>query len=111
MRLSTENMEFDYSDHYTTEPPEAYETLLLDVMQGDASLFMRADQIEAAWEALMPILERWESTTHDDFPDYSSGSWGPDDAEALIARDGHNWVLPPLDDLSERKKRPGEAQQ
>jgi glucose-6-phosphate 1-dehydrogenase len=109
MRLSAADMEFNYDQHYTTEPPEAYETLLLDIMLGDASLFMRADQIEAAWEALMPILERWESSTHEDFPDYPAGSWGPEDAEALIARDGHHWIVLPLEDLAGRKKGPHDA--
>jgi glucose-6-phosphate 1-dehydrogenase len=63
------------------------------VIEGDATLFMRVDQVEAAWDLLMPILEIWDSTPPTDFPNYSAGSWGPEDAEALIAKDGHNWVL------------------
>jgi glucose-6-phosphate 1-dehydrogenase len=57
---------------------------------------MRADQVEAAWKIIMPILEAWENRPPVDFPNYSPDSWGPEDAEALIARDGNNWVtLPP----------------
>ncbi len=104
MLLTTADMHFNYSEHYSQEPPEAYETLLLDIMLGDASLFMRADQIEAAWKALTPILEHWESARHDDFPDYSAGSWGPENAEALIARDGHHWIVLPLEDVSHPKE-------
>ncbi len=95
MILNLEDMEFNYSDSYTTEPPEAYETLLLDVMLGDATLFMRADQVEAAWDILMPILEAWDAKPSYVFPNYPAGSWGPDDAEALVARDGHNWATLP----------------
>ena len=77
--------------------PEAYETLLLDIMEGNPTLFMRADQVEAAWKIVMPILETWESRPPVDFPNYTPDSWGPEDAEALIARDGHNWItLPPV---------------
>ena len=75
--------------------PEAYETLLLDVMEGNPTLFMRADQVEAAWKIVMPILETWESRPPVDFPNYTPDAWGPEDAEALIARDGHNWITMP----------------
>jgi glucose-6-phosphate 1-dehydrogenase len=67
--------------------------LLLDVMLGDATLFMRADQVEAAWAAIMPILEVWESRPSLEFPNYTAGMWGPENAEALVARDGHNWAM------------------
>ncbi|MEO6329560.1 MAG: glucose-6-phosphate dehydrogenase [Ginsengibacter sp.] len=96
MMLSPVEMVFNYKDEYNGDEPEAYETLLYDVMEGDATLFMRADQVEAAWEVVMPIIEVWEERKPVDFPNYSPDSWGPEDAEALIARDGHNWVtLPP----------------
>lgn len=94
MTLNPVDMVFDYGDYSsTTESPEAYETLLLDVMQGDATLFMRADQVEAAWAAIMPILEIWESRPSLEFPNYTAGMWGPENAEALVARDGHNWAM------------------
>ena len=89
--LSPVDMTFNY-DSYDEHEPEAYETLLLDVMEGNATLFMRADQVEAAWKVIMPILETWETREAVDFPNYAPGSWGPEDAEALIARDGFNWV-------------------
>jgi glucose-6-phosphate 1-dehydrogenase len=61
-------------------------------MEGDATLFMRADQVEAAWALVMPILETWESHPPIDFPNYTAGIWGPEKAEALIAKDGHTWA-------------------
>jgi glucose-6-phosphate 1-dehydrogenase len=95
MTLNPVDMIFNYKDAYDGNEPEAYETLLLDVMTGDATLFMRSDQVEAAWKIIMPILELWESRTPSDFPNYSPDSWGPEDAEALIAKDGFNWVTLP----------------
>jgi glucose-6-phosphate 1-dehydrogenase len=99
--LNPVNMVFNYKDFYNGQEPEAYETLLMDVISGDATLFMRADQVEAAWKVIMPIIEAWESRPPVDFPNYSPGSWGPEDTEALIARDGHNWVTLPLPTLDE----------
>ncbi|HUX12826.1 MAG TPA: glucose-6-phosphate dehydrogenase, partial [Spirochaetia bacterium] len=96
MLLSPVDMTFNYSDAYTIDPPEAYETLLIDVMLGDVTLFMREDQVHAAWEVITPVLEAWENASPVDFPNYATGSWGPEDAEALIARDGRNWVMLPL---------------
>lgn len=97
MILSPVDMIFNYDEAYDEHQPEAYETLLLDVMEGNATLFMRVDQVEAAWKIIMPILETWETRKPVDFPNYAPDSWGPEDAEALIARDGFNWVtLPPL---------------
>jgi glucose-6-phosphate 1-dehydrogenase len=96
MILNPVDMIFSYKDTYDGDEPEAYETLLLDVMEGNATLFMRSDQVEAAWKIIMPILDSWENRPPVDFPNYAPDSWGPEDAEALIARDGHNWItLPP----------------
>ncbi|MEO7445489.1 MAG: glucose-6-phosphate dehydrogenase [Ferruginibacter sp.] len=97
MQLNPVDMLFNYSDTYTSGTPEAYETLLLDVMEGDATLFMRADQVEAAWEVISPILSTWESNPSVNFPNYHAGHEGPDTAEALIARDGNNWIVMPFD--------------
>ena len=94
MRLSPVIMQFYYREAFKTTPPEAYETLLLDVMLGDATLFMRADQTEAAWEILSPILEVWDGTRPTDFPNYQAGTWGPEAAESLLAYDGRSWVMP-----------------
>ncbi|MFT4063039.1 MAG: glucose-6-phosphate dehydrogenase [Edaphocola sp.] len=96
MMLNTVDMVFDYDGAYATPAPEAYETLLLDVMLGDQTLFMRADQVEEAWDLLMPILKNWEGKKSINFPNYAADSWGPEAAEALIARDGFHWFsLPP----------------
>ncbi|PWB54658.1 MAG: glucose-6-phosphate dehydrogenase [Anaerolineales bacterium] len=94
LRLSSQEMRFRYSDAFHTSPPEAYETLLLDVIRGDATLFMRADQVESAWSVIAPVLEVWENVAPSDFPNYPSGSWGPPSAEALIAQDGRRWLQP-----------------
>ncbi|MES2646267.1 MAG: glucose-6-phosphate dehydrogenase [Bacteroidota bacterium] len=95
MMLNPVDMVFDYNGTYTSETPEAYETLLLDTMLGDQTLFMRADQVEAAWELIMPILSAWESKKSLSFPNYSADAWGPELAEALIARDGYHWFTLP----------------
>ncbi|HEX8657596.1 MAG TPA: glucose-6-phosphate dehydrogenase, partial [Hymenobacter sp.] len=96
MMLNTVDMVFDYKGTYTSEAPEAYETLLLDTMQGDQTLFMRGDQVEAAWDLIMPILHSWQGRPSQNFPNYSADSWGPEAAEALIARDGFHWFTLPL---------------
>ena len=64
-------------------------------MRGDSTLFMRADQVEAAWDILMPIINAWETNPSVNFPNYAGGMQGLEDAEALIARDGHNWIVMP----------------
>jgi glucose-6-phosphate 1-dehydrogenase len=95
-RLRPVNMRFSYHEAFQTPSPAAYETLIRDIILGDATLFMRADQVEAAWKLLQPILEVWEENPAPDFPNYAAGTWGPEDAEALIARDGRNWMTPTL---------------
>jgi glucose-6-phosphate 1-dehydrogenase len=94
MQLSPVEMNFCYRTAFKIEPPEAYETLLLDAMLGDATLFMRADQVEAAWSVITPVIESWESTRPIDFPNYQAGTWGPEAAEVLIAQDGRSWLQP-----------------
>jgi glucose-6-phosphate 1-dehydrogenase len=97
MNLRPVDMVFSYSDAYGEEDkqPEAYETLLQDVIEGDQTLFMHAEQVEAAWQIIQPILDAWKSRPPVDFPNYSPATWGPEDGEALIARDGRNWVSMP----------------
>ena len=95
MSLNPVDMVFRYQDAYEGNEPEAYETLLLDVMTGNATLFMRSDQVEAAWKIIMPILNAWQSKPPVDFPNYAPDSWGPEAAEALIAKDGRSWVTLP----------------
>ncbi len=97
MKLSPVEMKFNYEDAYSVGTPEGYETLLLDVLEGDATLFMRADQVEAAWQVVMPILSTWKNNPSVNFPNYAAGTNGPETAESLIARDGHNWTIMPLE--------------
>ena len=97
MQLNPVDMTFNYNDTYSSGIPEGYETLLLDVIEGDATLFMRADQVEAAWEVITPILEMWKDNPSVNFPNYSAGTNGPETAEALIARDGNNWIILPFE--------------
>lgn len=92
--LGAANMQFLYKDAFKTEAPEAYETLLLDVIRGDATLFMRSDQVESSWQVVTPILEAWESVPPGDFPNYQAGSWGPEAANLMLAREGHSWLQP-----------------
>jgi glucose-6-phosphate 1-dehydrogenase len=96
MMLHPVDMVFSYAEAYGKDnnQPEAYETLLEDVIEGNPTLFMRADQVEQAWRIIEPILEVWEMRAPVDFPNYAPGSWGPEDAQALIAKDGHHWVSP-----------------
>lgn len=100
MNLNTVDMVFDYFGNKKSDSPEAYETLLLDAITGDQTLFMRADQVEAAWELIMPILNNWEKNRDTDFPNYTADSWGPENAEALIAKDGYHWF-----NLPEKNKK------
>jgi glucose-6-phosphate 1-dehydrogenase len=92
MLLDNVNMNFDYESSFTNQSPEAYETLLLDVMQGDSTLFMRADQVETAWKIIMPVLEYWGKNTADDFPNYEAGTWGPPQADELLSRNHRSWM-------------------
>jgi glucose-6-phosphate 1-dehydrogenase len=103
MLLNPVNMLFDYYSSYATIAPEAYETLLYDIIIGDATLFMRADQVEAAWSILMPVIESWELNTTTSFPNYTVGTQGPEDAEALIAKDGHSWIVMPLENGNKKQ--------
>ena len=91
MILDTVDVAFDYFGNKRAESPKAYETLLLDAIIGDQTLFMRADQVEAAWVFIMPILDYWEKNSAQDFPNYSPNSWGPKSAEELITKDGFHW--------------------
>ena len=83
-----------YCNEFHVPSPEAYETLLLDIMLGDMTLFKRADQIEASWEIVTPVQQAWEAFPADTFPNYPAGSRGPESGEALIAEDGRSWVQP-----------------
>jgi glucose-6-phosphate 1-dehydrogenase len=91
MRTSTVNMDFCYKRAFGVESPAAYEMLLLDVMRGDATLFIRSDEAEAQWRLITPIEEAWAQQSPPEFPNYTSGSDGPAAADELLARNGHRW--------------------
>lgn len=93
MTLGDVRMDFKYQDYFGTAPETGYETLIYDVMIGDATLFQRADNIEAGWRVVQPVLEVWRSEPAADFPNYKAGSQGPEAADELLARDGRSWRL------------------
>jgi glucose-6-phosphate 1-dehydrogenase len=88
------DMEFHYRSSFGDEPlPDAYERLLIDALLGDASLFIRSDEIEHAWRLIDPILDGWAAGEPEDLESYAPGSWGPDGSTGLTARDGRVWRL------------------
>jgi glucose-6-phosphate 1-dehydrogenase len=84
-------MDFKYEDYFGTAPATGYETLLYDVMIGDPTLFQRADNIEAGWRVVQPILDYWGATRPENFPNYAAGSQGPRESDELLKRDGREW--------------------
>jgi glucose-6-phosphate 1-dehydrogenase len=100
LHLQPVDLHFSYEEAFHTSGPEAYETLLLDAMLSDATLFMRADQVEAAWTVISPVLENWATVKPTDFSNYAAGSWGPVAADALLARDGRVWLPPTLNEAN-----------
>jgi glucose-6-phosphate 1-dehydrogenase len=105
LHLRPVQMRFSYRESFRVPTPEAYETLLLDVIRGDATLFMRADQVEAAWAVVMPVLEEWQAHAPWGFPNYPAGTWGPEEANALLARAGHHWLPVGMDGDGEPSRR------
>ena len=91
MALESVAMEFKYKDWFQQAPAVGYETLIYDCLIGDATLFQRADQVEAAWGVVEPVLKGWANTAPRHFPNYSAGSEGPSAANDLLARDGRSW--------------------
>ena len=77
LQIKPVEMDFTYKESYDEPVPEAYETLLLEALDCDASFFMRADQVEEAWKVVTPILEAWKKETAPRFPNYKPGSWAP----------------------------------
>ena len=86
------SMDFDYCKAFRRESPEAYQRLLLDAMLGDATLFARRDEVEAAWTLVTPIAQAWEAGGEPE--PYPAGSWGPRCADELLAREGRTWAVP-----------------
>ena len=91
VRLDSVHMNFRYSDQFGEQPIAGYETLLYGCMIGDATLFLRADFVELGWQVLQPVLDVWTSLKPRRFPNYVAGSWGPEEADALVASDGRSW--------------------
>jgi glucose-6-phosphate 1-dehydrogenase len=84
-------MKFNYKDHFKAAPNTGYETLIYDCMIGDATLFQRADNIEAGWRVVQPALDAWAKDGAAELPIYPAGSSGPSEADALLTRDGRRW--------------------
>jgi glucose-6-phosphate 1-dehydrogenase len=91
MKLGEVNMDFEYSDYFGQTPSTGYERLLHDCMIGDATLFQRADMVEAGWSIVNPVLDVWKALPPRNFPNYAAGTWGPKEAEELMERDGRHW--------------------
>jgi glucose-6-phosphate 1-dehydrogenase len=87
-------MDFAYGSAFGGADNSAYETLLLDCMMGDTTLFIRNDATEAAWRVVDPIIAGWQGEPPSDLPNYIAGEWGPTAADALIARAGASWRRP-----------------
>jgi glucose-6-phosphate 1-dehydrogenase len=96
MEVRSVSMDFSYGTSFSDDLPDAYERLLLDVMLGDPTLFPRWDEVEQAWQAVQPILDRWAEAPAPEFPNYEAGSWGPKATDELIARGrpGRRWRRP-----------------
>jgi glucose-6-phosphate 1-dehydrogenase len=92
MSIRQMHMNFSYAEAFGDFPATAYETLLVDAMQGDPTLFNRSDAVDEAWRILEPVLDHWRTTrAAASLPIYPAGSWGPSTADELLARDGHAW--------------------
>jgi glucose-6-phosphate 1-dehydrogenase len=92
MEIRDVSMDFAYGESFTESSPEAYERLILDVLLGDANLFPRTEEVEESWKILDPIEEYWER--HGKPAQYPSGTWGPEEADEMLARDGRSWRRP-----------------
>jgi glucose-6-phosphate 1-dehydrogenase len=91
VRLGSVDMDFRYANYFGSTPSTGYERLLYDCMTGDATLFQRADMVEASWGVVTPILDVWKALPPRNFPNYAAGTWGPKEADDLLERDGRQW--------------------
>ena len=91
VRVQPVRMDFGYGQGFAEESPDAYERLLMDVILGDQTLFIRRDEAEAAWTAVMPVLDAWSSADAPAIYAYDAGSWGPEAADTLIESHGARW--------------------
>lgn len=90
LHLRTTPLNFSFADTFDMRSPDAYERLLIDVLRGNQTLFMRCDEVDAAWSWIEPVMQSWESANDAPKP-YTAGTWGPSAAVALIERDGRTW--------------------
>ena len=93
VHVGSVNMDFNYADYFGKEPSTGYERLLYDCMIGDATLFQRADMVEAGWRAVQPVLDVWKALPPRNFPNYASGTFGPKEANELLERDQRHWRI------------------
>lgn len=91
VNMGAVDMDFNYVEHFGEQISTGYERLLFDCMTGDATLFQRADMVEASWKIVSPVLDVWKAIPARDFPNYDSGTWGPDEADELLEKDGRSW--------------------
>jgi glucose-6-phosphate 1-dehydrogenase len=91
VQLGSVNMHFDYADYFGATPSTGYERLLYDCMCGDATLFQRADMVDAGWRVVSPIQDVWSALPPRNFPNYAAGSGGPREADELLEREGRQW--------------------
>jgi glucose-6-phosphate 1-dehydrogenase len=91
MKLGTVDMSFEYADYFGKARTTGYERLIYDAMCGDATLFQRADMVEAGWKVIAPIQDVWNSSPPRSFPNYPAGTWGPEEGLTLLKRDGREW--------------------
>jgi len=91
MKVGEVEMDFNYADYFGTTANTGYEVLLYDGIMGDQTLYQRADMVEAGWTVVDPIIDVWKALAARNFPNYAAGSWGPEEATDIIARDGRSW--------------------
>jgi glucose-6-phosphate 1-dehydrogenase len=93
LQLGQVHMTFKYSDYFGIKLKTGYEMILYDCMNGDHLLFQPAEMVEASWTLVQPILDVWGAIPPHDFPNYAAGTWGPNEADELLLKDGRNWLL------------------
>ena len=94
VRVGSVDMSCEYAKYFKAEPKTGYEVLLYDCMMGDATLFQRADMVEAGWSVVDPVLDVWRAVPPRKFPNYAAGTWGPKESDDLLERDGRKWRNP-----------------
>ena len=91
MDLRMTELDFNFADEFAGKLPDAYQPLLLDTLEGDASLFARSDEVEASWRIIDPILQAWQMTAQPELYDYEKGLWGPEQASDWMYSQGRSW--------------------